>query len=74
MKKRDKQLADLARRFGRRVERARGGHFRLICERGKRPFVVCSSTPTNVEHWLKNVERDLRRNDCSQVSALHENT
>lgn len=61
MRKEERKLRKLARRYGREVEPIKTGHYRLTCKHGSRPAIYCASTPKNFDYWLRAVERDLRR-------------
>jgi len=61
--KRERELRRLAKQFGRRVERTSNGHFKLVCIRGERPFVIHSSSTSDSARARKNLLADLRRND-----------
>jgi hypothetical protein len=59
--KRDKMLADIARKYGYFVTTG-GRHHRLrpIPPRTG-PVVTASISPKNEVHWLRHVERDLQK-------------
>lgn len=63
MRKAERALNKLARRYKRRVKHRQNGHIALICKQDRRPAVWCASSPTNVDHWLAAVERDCKRVD-----------
>lgn len=60
--KHNRQLAKLAAAYSRHVIRTRR-HLRLVCDRGERPFVVASCSPSDPRS-LANLEADLKRNDA----------
>ena len=57
-----RSLKKLAKQFGRTVETTKRGHFRLVCKRGARPYVVASNTPSD-PRTRANLIAELKRND-----------
>ena len=62
MDRRYRDLKTLARRYGYDVDYSGGkGHGRLICRSGDRPTITVAGSPKNVDHWLRSIERDLKK-------------
>lgn len=61
MDRRLRSLKKLAKKYDRTIEFTGADHIRLVCNKGVRPHVPSSASPKNVDLWLKEVERDLRR-------------
>lgn len=61
MDKRRRLLSKAIKPFGYKIDGCTGGsHYRL---RNKKTghFLSCSMSPKNIEHWIKNVIRDIQR-------------
>jgi hypothetical protein len=61
MRKRERELKKLAAKFGRHLE-PRGKHWALVCDRGERPMVTVTTSPS-CSRSLKNMIRDLRNSE-----------
>lgn len=59
MRKHNRELKKLAKRYGFRVEQGKT-HFRLVCESGKFQSVTCAGSPSD-GNAIRQVERQLRK-------------
>lgn len=62
MRKYERELDKLAAQYGRRVERTKKGHFKLICIRNEKQLVVVSGTASDYRA-LKNALSLLKRHN-----------
>lgn len=66
----NQDLKELVQKYGRTITKIRSGHYRLDCIRNERPAVFASQSPS-CSRALKNVERDLKRNDKPREESSH---
>lgn len=64
-----RELAKLARQFGRHIEITGGSHVALICDRGERHKIIAAFSPRNARHIMVRLESDLRKADKPLTKA-----
>lgn len=70
MKRVDREMARLARRYGMTVRRTTRGHFQFLS--GDRVMVTASGTPSD-GRALRNLTADLRRASITSSERHHQN-